>query len=77
MSADLQAISERLDALTHAVHESLGTRLTRSQVLERVKVCSHTLTKMVRKEGFPAPIKDQWRLADIIEWERLKAAGDR
>lgn len=74
--SEIAELSERVEALTAAVHEAFGTRLSRAQVCERLRVCEKTLRTYVQKRGFPCDVAGHWRLKDVIEWERSKAAGN-
>jgi predicted DNA-binding transcriptional regulator AlpA len=48
--------------------------LSRSEVAKRIAVSKITVTRMVARETFPAPIhvgsQLRWRLSDIERWER-------
>lgn len=47
-----------------------GTRLTRSEVCQRLDIHRNTLTSYMADKGFPTPMKDgKWLLADVVEWE--------
>jgi len=74
MSAELQ---KQIDVLTFAVislTEMLGSRLTRAQMLERLRVSSNTLTAGVRDGRYPSPANDgKWLLSEVIEWEKNHA----
>lgn len=69
-------ITERLDALTAAVStmaRMVGARLTRAEVLERLRVSRNTLNTYMDAKGFPRPgVDGKWLLAEIIEWESQK-----
>lgn len=66
-------ILRRIAALTDAVKlmsASLGTRLSRQQMCERLGVHRNTLAKMSQEPGFPQPDRTgKWLLSEVIEWE--------
>ena len=68
-----QQILQRLDALTFATVElvrTMGARLTRAEMCNRLGITSNTLTSRVRRGHVPTPGKDgKWLLAEVIEWE--------
>ncbi len=74
MSAELQ---KQIDVLTFAVislTEMMGARITRAQMLERLRVSSNTLTAGVRNGRYPKPANDgKWLLSEVIEWEKNHA----
>lgn len=50
--------------------QTIGTRLTRQQVCDRLGVHRNTLTTYIKDRGFPAAGKDgKWLLSDVMEWE--------
>lgn len=50
--------------------QTMGTRLTRQQVCERVGIHRNTLTIYMKERGFPAPGKDgKWLLSEVLDWE--------
>lgn len=65
---------QRIELLTNAVHTlaaTMGQRLTRAQLCERLGIHRNTLAKRLMDPNFPLPGKDgKWMLADILEWER-------
>lgn len=67
------AIAERLERLQTTVETLcalIGTRLTRSEVLTRLRVSEKTLRERVRRGEYPSPGKDgKWLLSEIVEWE--------
>lgn len=69
-------IIERLDALTAAfvaMAKLAGVRLTRAEVLERLRVSRNTLTSYIDTKDFPTPGRDgKWLLSEIVEWEARK-----
>lgn len=70
------AVAERLERLQSTVETLcalIGTRLTRSEVLTRLRVSDKTLRERVRRGEYPAPGKDgKWLLSEIVEWERRR-----
>lgn len=69
-------VADELKALRGAVTELVrlhGVRLTRSEMLTRLRVSDKTLRERVRLGKYPAPGKDgKWLLTEIIEWEALR-----
>jgi hypothetical protein len=70
------AVLERMDKLTLAVQllsETMGTRLTRAQLRDRLGVSDNTLRKREALPGFPR--RDgfgRYLLSEIIAWETSK-----
>ena len=65
-------LEHRIELLTQAVQHLAqihGARLTRKEVLERLRVSPNTLTKMVAEGRFPKPVAGRWLLSEVIEWE--------
>jgi hypothetical protein len=74
MSED--AILERFDRMERLITRLLGERLTRDEMLARLRVSSNTLTHRVRHKLVPSPGSDgKWLLAEVLEWES-QAASD-
>lgn len=49
---------------------TMGTRLDRAQVAERLGVHRNTLARYIREQQFPAPGRDgKWLLTEILQWE--------
>jgi len=71
---EVESLRDEIQALTAAVHEILGTRLSRTQVCDRLHICDKTLRTYVRTRGFPKDVAGSWRLVDVVEWEREVAA---
>ena len=48
--------------------------LTRLQVAKRIAVSKITISRMVARKTFPAPVRDgrllRWRESEVAEWER-------
>lgn len=69
------AIATRMEKLTSAVllmARTMGTRLTRADMCERLGVCSKTLTAHVRAKKVPTPGTDgKWLLSEVVEWEAM------
>lgn len=70
---ELREIAGRMASLEIAVLESLGNRINRAQVRERIGKCDKTLSNWLKQGRFPKPVEGLWRVADIVEWERSKA----
>lgn len=68
---------ERIDALTSAVQllaASMGQRLTRAQLAERMGVHRNTISNLIKDPRFPAPCSQgKWLLSEIIEWEKWRS----
>lgn len=69
------AIHQQMQALTQAVNliaASLGTRLTRAELCERIGIHRNTLTTWLQTDRhFPRPGKDgKWLLVDVMKWEQ-------
>jgi transcriptional regulator with XRE-family HTH domain len=74
MSED--AILERFDRMERLISRLLGERLTREEMLARLRVSSNTLTHRVRNKLVPSPgVDGKWLLAEVLEWES-QAASD-
>lgn len=67
---------QRIEQLTSAVatmSATLGTRLTRAQLCDRLGVHRNTLARRLVEPGFPQPGRDgKWLLSEVIEWERTQ-----
>lgn len=73
MSED--AILERFDRLEQLIARLAGERLTRAQMLKRLKVSTNTLTARLRTKSVPTPGTDgKWLLSEVLEWESRNAA---
>lgn len=71
MSED--AILERFDRLEMMIAKLHGERLTREEMLARLRISGNTLTARVRKGEVPTPGKDgKWLLSEVIEWENKR-----
>jgi excisionase family DNA binding protein len=61
-------------ASTPSTQEPGARMLSRSEVAKRIAVSKITVTRMVARKTFPAPIhvgsQLRWRLSDIERWER-------
>jgi predicted DNA-binding transcriptional regulator AlpA len=72
----IETLAERVAELTTAVAQGFrltGARLTRAEVLERLRVSRNTLDSYIKTKDFPTPGRDgKWLLAEIIEWEARK-----
>jgi hypothetical protein len=72
-----EAILERFDRLERMIARMRGDRLTRDEMLERLRISSNTLTARVRNGDVPTPGKDgKWLLAEVLEWESRETARD-
>lgn len=64
-----QSVAE-LSASVILMAKTLGTRLTRDQMCDRLGVHRNTLAKMAQAPGFPQPDRTgKWLLSEVIEWE--------
>lgn len=72
-------IVQRLELLTSAIQaltQTMGARLTRAQMCERLKISRNTLAKRIREPRFPMPDKNgRWLLEDVIQWEMNNSRG--
>ena len=74
--SEIAELAENVKQLTAAVQEMAGTRLSRAQVMDRLRIkSSKTLAEYVRHRHFPCDVAGYWLLSSVIEWERSKAAG--
>lgn len=79
MSAELAIQELRKDVrvltdLVAAMADMIGPRVTRAQMLERLRVSSNTLTAGVSNGRYPKPANDgKWLLSEVIEWEKNHA----
>lgn len=68
------AVHQKIDRLTQAMIDlakSIGTRLTRAQMAERLGVSDNTLRKLESKPGFPRrDATGKFMLSDVIKWEQ-------
>lgn len=73
LALHVQALHQQLQTLSDATTEMtkhLGTRLTRTEVRNRLGVTYRTLTKLMEQRRFPRPGPDsKWLLSEIIAWE--------
>lgn len=67
-------LMQRIESLTTAVQlmaTSLGQRLTREQLCERMGIHRNTLAKLVKDPRFPAPDRTgKFLLSDVIAYEQ-------
>lgn len=65
-------LEHRIELLTQAVQHLAqihGARLTRKEVLERMRMGKNGIPLLMSK-GFPKPMPDgKWLLSEVIEWE--------
>lgn len=63
-----------LTAAVQHLTTCLGTRLTREQMCERIRIHRNTLTRYLDQDrDFPRPGKDgKWLLSEVIEWEQRR-----
>jgi predicted DNA-binding transcriptional regulator AlpA len=67
---ELRRSVDDLSASVILMAQTLGTRLTREQMCERLKVHRNTLARMAQAPGFPQPDRTgKWLLSEVIEWE--------
>lgn len=69
------AILEKIDLMTSAIKimaVTLGTRLTRDQLAERLGVHRNTLrNRLTHDASMPRPGRDgKWLLSEVIDWEQ-------
>ena len=65
------AILYRLDKLEQLIVRMRGDRLTRDEMLARLRISGKTMTDWVRRGKAPAPAVDgKWLLWEVLEWER-------
>lgn len=70
-----EAILERFDRMERLIARLLGERLTREEMLARLRVSSNTLTDRVRRGVVPSPGTDgKWLLSEVLEWESSETA---
>jgi predicted DNA-binding transcriptional regulator AlpA len=73
LALHMQAMHQQLQTLSDATTEMtkhLGTRLTRTEVRNRLGVTYRTLNKLMDQKRFPRPGPDaKWLLSEIIDWE--------
>lgn len=63
---------KRLDQLTSAVvvlANMQGSRLTRKEMAQRLRIHTRTLAERIDNGSVPPPKDGMWLLADVIEWE--------
>jgi hypothetical protein len=54
-----------------SLHRDHGTRLTRADVCDRLRIHRNTLKTYLAERGFPEPCPDgKWLLSDVLEWEQ-------
>ncbi len=75
MSATIEQVQQELRLLRTAVQHltaSMGARLSREQMCERIGVHRNTLARYMDQDAaFPRPGKDgKWLLSEVIEWEQ-------
>ena len=70
----IATLTEAVNVLTLIVLRTHGTRITREQLAERLRVHRNTLPRfMARDPRFPRPNRSgKWLLSEIVEWEQLK-----
>lgn len=70
-----EAILERFDRMERLIARLLGERLTREEMLARLRVSGNTLTDRVRRGVVPSPGTDgKWLLSEVLEWESNETA---
>ena len=67
------AVHHKIDRLTQAIIDlakSIGTRLTRTQMMERLGGSDNTLRKLEPKPGSPRrDATGKFLLSDVLRWE--------
>ncbi len=76
------AIATQLQILTSAVlamTQQHGTRLTRTELAERLRCHPNSITRWLRDDRhFPRPDKlGNWLLADVVKWEMERPASQQ
>lgn len=73
LALHVQTLHQNLNVLAEATNvmtRHLGTRLTRTEVRNRLGVTYRTLNKLMDQKRFPRPGPDaKWLLSEIIDWE--------
>lgn len=69
------ALLERMEKMASAMllmAQTLGTRLTREQLAERLGIHRNTLRhRLATDNSLPRPGRDgKWLLSEIVEWEQ-------
>lgn len=72
------ALLERMEKMASAMllmAQTLGTRLTREQLAERLGIHRNTLRhRLTTDHDFPRPGRDgKWLLSDVIDWEQRQS----
>ncbi|MDM0045724.1 hypothetical protein QTH91_14635 [Variovorax dokdonensis] len=66
----LELMMARFDRMEQLIARLQGERLTRDEMLERLRISSKTLTDRVRKGQVPTPTSDgKWLLSEVLKWE--------
>jgi len=75
MSED--AILERFDRLERLIAKLHGERLTREEMVGRLRISGKTLTDRVRRGIVPSPGSDgKWLLTEVMDWESRQSSGN-
>jgi predicted DNA-binding transcriptional regulator AlpA len=78
--ATIERLISQVAVLANAVEtlsQNMGTRLTRAELVDRLKIHRNTLaTWLATDRHFPRPDKTgRWLLADVVAWELNKNGG--
>jgi hypothetical protein len=69
--ANLSAVIKSNDNAIRQMMEAMGTRLTRKEILERLRISDAGLRLWIKQGKFPAAdVDNKWLLSEVIEWER-------
>lgn len=68
-----EAILQRFDRMEQMIARLMGSRLTREEMADRLRISTKTLTDRVRRGLAPSPATDgKWLLSEVLEWETQK-----
>lgn len=75
--SETQALLDRIDKMTTAMQlmaQTLGTRLDRTQMAERLGIHRNTLRQRLAEDStMPRPDRNgKWLLSEVIEWEQQR-----
>jgi len=67
------AIHERFNRMEQLIFKLVGTRLTREEMADRLRISTKTLLAYTREGKVPTPAADgKWLLSEVLEWEAKK-----
>lgn len=70
---ELRRSVDELAASVTLMAKTLGTRLNRDQMCQRLDVHRNTLARKMQEPGFPQPGPDgKWLLSEVVEWEQRR-----